>query len=571
MSRALRLREIAFLFAAPVAAWWAFGIDLINQNGYLDPWFYTGLGQIFPRLVELHGYTYYQTLRFPVIFLNALFCSHIDPVLGYALLRYALLLGCGAPLYLFARSRYGAGVAACAYLFLFCNPLLPRVLLWDLSTFVSVPTALAGMLVWLSGGAPRWPSRLAAGALFTLSLCAHLFTATAIACFLAVEVAATLLGEKRWRNLAIDAACLAAAGAAVIGLGILYGILRTGFFYPTLLWKMNVAAAFAAQDYTLRHAVPLSDWIAVATYAYVPPLLVLAAIALLRRRLFTLAIEARVTWFAALYVAFYAFDRFVLGGFVIEQFYYFAHLTIVVYLLVPIVIGAIADKAGRAASVALAAFAVVLILFPLANRLDVARAASFYDGWVGSLPMAAIYAALAAGFVAALAVPALRGRALLPLAVLGAALLQFPVFLSPPHRAVFDHRWIARERGVYRAAIGFTRVIDAYDRPGRRIITWYAPQGHPSLLAPVWSGTGFGDTLNDNFGAYGMPVLGDRERARLADTAYRYVLLLAESEREIDDGIAALAGMGAAGPKVFAATIGDEGYAAHVDLIEIKR
>src|SRR5439155_18563052 len=91
--------DAAFLLLSPVAAWAILQINLINQAGYLDPWLYTGYGQVFEQLVQTYGWRYYA-LRFPVIFLNSLCCAGDAPVVGYALLRYGLFLVAGVPLYL---------------------------------------------------------------------------------------------------------------------------------------------------------------------------------------------------------------------------------------------------------------------------------------------------------------------------------------------------------------------------------------------------------------------------------------------------------------------------------------
>ena len=231
-----------------------------------------------------------------------------------------LLLGCGVPLYLLARARYGAAVAVCSYLFLFCNPMLPRVLLWDLTPFVSVPCALAGITIWLRAGEGRRFNRLASGFLFSLSVNSHAFTATAIGYFLAVETGFVLLQRDRWAKLSVDVICTALGAAAAVAVGVAYYNLRVGHFGLIFLMRSTVIGVIIAMKDGIEHALPVKEWAATATYAYVPPLLAIAAVVLLGRRLFANTVEARIAWFAIAYISFYAFCRFVAGLDVIEHF-----------------------------------------------------------------------------------------------------------------------------------------------------------------------------------------------------------------------------------------------------------
>ena len=66
----LRLRRSLGFFALR--------ISLINQDGGLDAWLYTGYGQEFKTLQELFGWTYYA-VRFPVILLDLAVPKSLDP------------------------------------------------------------------------------------------------------------------------------------------------------------------------------------------------------------------------------------------------------------------------------------------------------------------------------------------------------------------------------------------------------------------------------------------------------------------------------------------------------------
>src|SRR4029079_19505230 len=94
--------EILFVLAAPIIGFFVLRISLINQLYFLDPWLYTGYGKEFKLLQQLFGWTYYS-VRFPVILLNLAVPKGLDPVLGFALVRYLVFLTGGVPLYLWAR------------------------------------------------------------------------------------------------------------------------------------------------------------------------------------------------------------------------------------------------------------------------------------------------------------------------------------------------------------------------------------------------------------------------------------------------------------------------------------
>ena len=58
--------EALLLASAPVLTWVALRFVLINQDGQIDPWYYTGYGRIFRVMHAQFGWPYYAA-RFPVI------------------------------------------------------------------------------------------------------------------------------------------------------------------------------------------------------------------------------------------------------------------------------------------------------------------------------------------------------------------------------------------------------------------------------------------------------------------------------------------------------------------------
>src|SRR5215510_10730237 len=111
-------RDLSFILVAPVVAWWMLDINLFLQAGSADPWFYTGVGQIFNSLVDVYGWPYYL-VRFPITFVNRLCCRNEHPDVGYMLLRYLLVVGAGGSLYSMALKKMGRPAAMIGYLYLF--------------------------------------------------------------------------------------------------------------------------------------------------------------------------------------------------------------------------------------------------------------------------------------------------------------------------------------------------------------------------------------------------------------------------------------------------------------------
>jgi hypothetical protein len=556
--------DAAFLLLSPVAAWAVLQINLINQAGYVDPWLYTGYGQVFERLIQVFGWRYYA-LRFPVIFLNSLCCSGDAPVVGYALLRYALLLVAGVPLYLLSRRHFGRTIAVCSYLFLFCNPLFLRLLLWDLTPFVSIPAALAGITVWMLADKHRLSDRFLAGALFAVSISAHVFTATAIGCFLLVEIVLTLRNREDRRTLVPDLACAALGAAVVVVLGVVYYRLRIGAFDPRLLVSGNLLAMKAGNSYVTSHAEPVLRWTLTAPYACVP-LILLGAIAALRRAQPRSTIDRRILWFLAVYCGFYAGYCVIAGSFVIDNFYYFHHLTIPVFLAVPLVVSMLARLDGSTVPVAVA-FSLGLLLPVVALRIEFDRTVAFLRPAYGDLSRMSVFWVLSALLVILMAIRRLPRGAVWAAAFLLATSLQFATLVHPPHLGVFGGRGIAIERGVYLTSVQYARFVARFDRNEHRVLAWYPWDAW--LMSVTFSVQG--DALNYPFAGPGMPTVGKRELSFLTQPNVRYVMLLATNPRDIARGKAALDEVGIGFKVVESRRLGDSAYSAIAELLEIIR
>ncbi|HEX5108646.1 MAG TPA: hypothetical protein VFV95_09380 [Vicinamibacterales bacterium] len=558
-----RVAEWTLLLLAPPSAWLAFGIVLINQDFFIDPWYYVGYGRAFTVLYEMFGWRYYA-VRFPVMMLNELSLSGVHPLIGYAVLRYLLVLGCGLPLYAWARRELGRTPAAIGYLFLVCNPLLPRIILWDLTTFVAVPMALAGFAVWLLSD--RLPWRALSGFLMMASVASHTFTGTAVAAFLAVQVVRRLRARDLRRLLLNDVAATAGGAAACFAIGCAYYLARVGPFDPTLLVTVPAETIAIGQEYVVTHSTPFSVWAAREYHVYVPPLCVAMSAVLLGRRVLENTAVASVWWFAAIYTVGYGIYQFVFNSFVLETFYYFAHLTLVVYLLIPVLVAGFSNVRSRQPQRVLAfAGAAALLVLPLTNH----QAPSLGD-WLDNYAYSNV--PLLAGMLVAAALLVAGGRTLVSngagAMALGLFLLCVQAFtlLSPIHRRVFDSQHRDRETAVYVAALQMLDVFEEFSKPGARVIPWHCPtqysMGSIASTVLVYS-------LSDPWSKGPCEArIGDFEVGQLRARP-RYVLLMNEHPEIFDAQETALRGAGYQVKERLTKTIGGDAYRATIRLVEI--
>jgi hypothetical protein len=148
-SKSISPYDWVFIALAPFVAVPLFGICLINQNGALDPWLYTGYGRLLKSLVDIHGWTYYS-IRFPVISLISFFSTVFKEPVDFIILRYLVYILVALVLYRFNTKIFGKSAGLAAVVVLFATPQFGRVILWDQSSFIAIPAALIAMCLWLT-------------------------------------------------------------------------------------------------------------------------------------------------------------------------------------------------------------------------------------------------------------------------------------------------------------------------------------------------------------------------------------------------------------------------------------
>ena len=304
---------------------------------------------------------------------------------------------------------------------------------------------------------------------------------------------------------------------------------------------------------------------------YAPLLCVAMSGALLGRRVLRNTAVSSAWWFGVAYVSVYLFYQFVLGRFVIETFYYFAHLTVVVYLLVPVVLGESTQTLSpRARWIVLAAAAGALLSVPLINHWRPSVGDELQGLTQANMTFLIRLVLLAALITSAARLLARRSVTACASVVAFMLLLQTFTFLSPSHRGVFDSRRRDRETDLYLATTEMLDVFAAHATPQTMVMLWYCSL-QPSLGSIASSVLLF--TLQRPFSSDRQACdgsVGDYELRRLSEYPVRYVLMLDEGGSSFPARESALQEAGYTTRTIRTETIGANACKANLRLIQIS-
>jgi hypothetical protein len=428
--------------------------------------------------------------------------------------------------------------------------------------------ALAGMGLWLVDESHR--GRLLSGLCLTASVAAHAFTGTAIGMFLVLQTTRRVRACQ-YRQWVISDVCMTAVGAIaclIIGWG--YYRYRIGPFDPRIFFSVTAGAAAAGNSYAGTHGTPFIGWAATEHHVYIPVLCVALAGILLGRRVFENTAVSSVWWFGLTYLAAYAVYQFVFGRFVLETFYYFAHLTITVFLLVPIILNELLRYVPPSMKWRASAGVITgLLALPFYNHIALTRWDMVQNAINGSFPALAALL-IGAAIVVLLPIGLVRrpyGGVFCAASVM--TLIQLLALVNPIHRRVFDTRYMAREIGVYRAAIDMLSVFSRYASPSSHVMLWYCPS--QTSLGAIASSVLL-HTVHNPFSATGegcAATIGPYERMRLHAYPVRYVLMLDETGASFSARDTSLRHEGYAPREVVSKMIGNEGYSTALRLVAL--
>ncbi|MGH7086972.1 MAG: hypothetical protein ACREFN_18510, partial [Acetobacteraceae bacterium] len=339
-----------------------------------------------------------------------------------------------------------------------------------------------------------------------------------------------------------------------------------GYVSPRTLWSVTLTAIKSGHHYSTTYYVPLSRFFDINYDIYVPYVTTALAVVVLRGSLFKNAIEARVTWFAILYCAGYAFAVLILRMNIVAWPFYLSHLAIVSYLTVPVVLGHARATSGRLRAglfgLGLLVPLAVLRLWPVL-ALRIAGMAHGSPRTVVVISLVAIAAALL------LAVGRRRAATLVAL-FMAAAVMQAPLLFGPYLDMYVNSSARAAEAPLYKMIRQYRALLDQYDMPGQRVRTWYGTD--PDWLFRSLASSNLLFTVQDTAKFhFGMPEITQYERRTLADPDTRYVLLVARREMSVEEGVAALGAAGIKVDRVKSDFWGEPPFTAHALLVRIVR
>jgi hypothetical protein len=372
---------------------------------------------------------------------------------------------------------------------------------------------------------------LLSGFLFGVSVNSHVFTGTAIAVFLAVEAA---FAVRRPGGIGWFAARLVTAGAGglvCLALGLLFYWSRVGYVDPEQLWSVTLGAIRSGQQYVSVNYFPFSSYYAVNYEIYVPVLTTPLILVLNRHRLLQDSVETRICWFAVAYLFAYLVAVFGLHMNIVQYFFYFDHLTIAVFLAIPVILGRLAERAGASITVV---FVAALLAVAGTVALDFKAVLRWSLAASGS---AAMVIGICATTLLCVFLVMWRHRiAIVTATAVSGVLLQVP-FLSSTHLGIYDRVTNRNEKPLFTAIRQFHALMNRHEKPGERLMLWY-PTGSAALLSLASSNLLY--ALEDPWTPRAFPTFGAAEQRRLAEQSVRFLLLLGDDQTTVDAGTRAL-------------------------------
>lgn len=485
--RQARAVGVAVVALAPVLGVALLRAPLLNNLVYRDPWFYSGYGWTLEHHVEIFGWFYYA-VRFPVSLPIGWTTDLFGPLPGYLVLRYAILVGTGAVLYACVRRFASVTVAASAVVLLALNPFYLRMVLWDYTSYVALPAAIAGIALWLMAstrGQVFWPF-LAAGALFSASAFANALSVSVVAPLAVVEVVAAFRrGPNEFGRLAVRTAAGLLGAIAVFVAGYLGYRAYIGPFSPRELVEPTLDFVRANDQLAAPLQRPVSEFLDGEPRIYAPVLLCLALATALGARLFEDTLPGRLAQYAIGYVALLWLYRFAVTSSVLETWWAYSMTAISMCFAVPLVLDALARRSPARAGRVLAAAAVAgTVATSLIVRNANAAAVDVYERIRDNATLVVVVLVVGGVLVGAMRfVPNWTAQA----AAAGVffALVAF-VSLTPARYIGINQTGEFAPDGraeilAYDAAYRMAKLLEGRDQPQSRVLLWTTLSGFPMI------------------------------------------------------------------------------------------
>jgi hypothetical protein len=480
---------LAVILLGPLLGVLVLRAPLVNTMIYRDPWFYSAYGWELSHFVEVFGWLYYA-VRFPVNLPIGLAADVFGAETGYLLLRFVILALTGWALYAVLRRFASVPVSCTGVALMTLNPFFLRLMLWDYTTFITLPCTLAGAAVWYLGastGRQRWTA-LASGALLAAAVFANPLAGFVIPVLYAVEgVAALRAGLRAVGHYAVRLA-LSAVGAVLV---FLVGYLGYMTHLGTSLSPRDIVQptldVFGSYSQVLSpFQVPARTWLAHEPRVYAPPLACGALVVAMGRSLLATTIRARLAQFAIAYTAFFWLYRKFFTSSVVETWWAYSMTAVTIAFALPLVLDALERRDGaRGVRGLLGAMLAGTIVADLLVRSFDDSVLSIYDAIHDHVPL--LIAELAAVAAAAVAIRLLRGAARSAAVAAFAAGLAF-VSLTPADYigihspGEFSKLGSGAELSGYGAAHDLTELLARVDQPDARVFAWTSMSGDANIV-----------------------------------------------------------------------------------------
>ncbi len=468
------LLDVAFVLSAPALFYFALRPDWFYVQNGADPFMYVGYSQNMGDLLHMFGAQNYFASRWGLYGISRIFNIALGDHGGYFVLRYLMTLVLIAPLFEFARRRWGRAAAWASVVLVLCNPIVVRALLGEYSDLIFVPfLTTATVLLFWEQHRWRWARSAVAGVLFGLSFAAHVSTTPYIAMILVAWGGWRLVTARRY--LLREVAVCGVASVATILAGVV--IFRVGYGIDNIY---QPSYDFLISSRQRKFIDPLRSlthsWMGYQLWIYLPALLLgaWAATKLVRRE----RPKAFDLTAMALLAAFYLFQiwfQFGQNGNTLEIHYYWVYISPALIVGTMVVVGTFADINPRAPWILVPLLpAIILGKELLADDLR-------YSSWVPALVVAGVTLVVTAVLSHRRLAPAASLSALM---VLGLSSTIFAPHLPPPDQPRTDADYDtlygsdSQTRGewVFSAETKLIDAIDSVDGAEDVLHLWYADE-----------------------------------------------------------------------------------------------